>query len=55
MVTVVREEDSCGAMAVKNGDGEVEGWMPPGERFGHKNSSVASHCCQLSDNMHDYT
>ncbi len=29
MVTVVREEDSSGAMAVKNGDGWVESWMPP--------------------------
>lgn len=29
--------------------------MAPEEHFGHKNSSVASHCCQLSDNMHEQT
>lgn len=43
---------SCGS---KNGDRVVKGWIAPGEHFGSENSSVASCCCQLTDNMHEQT
>lgn len=49
MLAAVRAEDNCG----ENGDGaELDG---KGECFVYKDSSVASHCCQLSDNMLEQT